>query len=92
MAFNIGKIKSFIILGVIISETAHPKLRKILGPIQTVGSVLGFLLANITGLFGAWRMSALVLAIVPMVASGSIYLFPETPYWLAKMGRIEEAK
>ena len=54
--------------------------------------MLGFLLANITGLFGAWRMSALVLAIVPMVASGSIYLFPETPYWLAKMGRIEEAK
>ena len=92
MAILNGKIKPFIILGVIISETAHPQLRKILGPVQTVGSMLGFLLANITGLFGAWRMSALVLATVPMVASGSIYLFPETPYWLAKMGRTEEAK
>ena len=92
MVINNGTIKPFIILGVIISETAHPKLRKILGPVQTVGSMLGFLFANITGLLEEWRMSALILALVPLVASGSIYLFPETPYWLAKMGRNEEAK
>ena len=79
-------------LGVVISETSHPKLRKVLGPLQAIGAMLGFLLANITGLLEAWRISALILAFVPLIASGSMYLFPETPYWLAKMGRINDAK
>ena len=78
--------------GVVISETSHPKLRKVLGPLQAIGAMLGFLFANITGLLEAWRSSALILAFVPLVASGSMYLFPETPYWLAKMGRIDDAK
>ena len=85
-------MKPHYIPGVIISETSHPKLRKILGPVQAIGVMLGFLLANITGLMEVWRSSALVLAFVPLVASGSTVLFPETPYWLAKMGRVEDAE
>ena len=79
-------------LAVIISETCETKLRKVLGAIQAIAAILGFLLANITGLSEDWRTSALILASVPFVASVTILFFPETPYWLIKMGRSEEAK
>ena len=80
------------VAGVLISETADAKLRKTLGTFQAIAAILGFLLANITGLSEDWRMSAQILASVPLIASLSIIFFPETPFWLIKMGRKEDAR
>ena len=84
--------KPCFIAGVLISETADAKVRKTLGTFQAIAAILGFLLANITGLSEDWRMSAQILSSVPLVASLAIVFFPETPYWLIKMGRKEDAR
>ena len=80
------------ISAVIVSETCQTKLRKVLGAVQAIAAILGFLLANITGLSENWRTSALILSSIPFFASATILFFPDTPYWLIKMGRSEDAK
>lgn len=40
----------------------------------------------------SWRTPLAVPAIVSMVLMGSVYLFPESPRWLAGKGRIENAR
>ena len=58
-----------------------------------MGTMLGFMLANILGVvFEDWRYSALTLAAVPLLGSGLMLLFPETPYWLASVGRLQDAR
>ena len=81
------------ILGTYISEISHTKLRRILGTFQTSGTMLGYLLANIMGVvLDDWRDSALVLAAVPLIGSLSMLFFPETPYWLASKGRLQDSR
>ena len=91
-SINSGSQKTCLIAAVIISETSQAKLRKTLGTFQAIAAILGLLLANITGLSEDWRMSAQILASVPLIASVSIVFFPETPYWLIKMDRMGDAK
>ena len=53
----------------------------------------GNLLAYIMGaVFDDWRDSALVLSAIPFLASVTMLLFPETPYWLASVGRSKESR
>ena len=53
-----------------ISETSHPKQRKILATFKTLGTMSGNLLAYIMGaVFDDWRDSALVLSAIPFLAS-----------------------
>ena len=76
-----------------ISETSHPKQRKILATFKTLGTMSGNLLAYIMGaVFDDWRDSALVLSAIPFLASVTMLLFPETPYWLASVGRSKESR
>ena len=79
--------------GSYISETSHPKNRKILTTFQTFGTMFGNLLAYIMGAaFDDWRHSALVLSAIPFLASVTMLLYPETPYWLASVGRPQESR
>ena len=81
------------IIGPYISETAQPKLRKILGTFQSSGTMLGYMLANILGVvFDDWRYSALTLAVVPLLGSLTMLFFPETPYWLASVSRLQDSR
>ena len=43
-------------------------------------------------LFVDWRNSALVLAMIPLFGSLTMLLFPETPYWLAYVGRLQDSR
>ena len=79
--------------GVFIAETAHASMRRILGPFQNIGASFGALLSYTTTAFLSWRMSKLILSLgVCLPAAFAIILCPETPHWLAKQGRREEAK
>ena len=79
--------------GSYISETSHPKHRKILTTFQTFGTMFGNLLAYIMGAaFDDWRDSALVLSAIPFLASVTMLLYPESPYWLASVGRQQESR
>ena len=76
-----------------ISETSHSKLRNILITFQTSGTMLGYLIAYIIGtIFEDWRDSALALVAVPLMGSLTMVIFPETPFWLASVGRLQDSR
>ena len=53
----------------------------------------GNLLAYIMGaVFDDWRDSAFALSMVPFLASVTMIYYPETPYWLASVGRLQESR
>ena len=55
--------------------------------------MLGNLLAYIMGaVFDDWRDSALALSAIPFLASMTMLLYPETPYWLASVGKLQESR
>ena len=55
--------------------------------------MFGNLLAYMMGaVFDEWRDSALVLSAIPFLASVTMFLYPETPYWLASVGRKHESR
>ena len=85
--------KCFFFKGTYISETSHSKLRNILITFQTSGTMLGYLIAYIIGtIFEDWRDSALALVAVPLMGSLTMVLFPETPFWLASVGRLQDSR
>ena len=61
-------------------------------PIQTISLTSGFVLAYATGHFLDWRTASMVLSAVPLLASASMLLLPETPYWLIEHGKNEKAR
>ena len=80
-------------LGTYISETSHKSMRRILGTFPGVGVTVGKLLAYVVALiFPDWRDSALALSQVPLLASMTMLLFPETPYWLASVGKLQDSR
>ena len=80
-------------LGTYISETSHKSMRRILGIFPGVGVTVGKLLAYVIALiFYDWRYSALALSLVPLLASATMLLFPETPYWLASVGKLQDSR
>ena len=80
-------------LGTYISETSHKSMRRILGTFPGVVVTVGKLLAYVVALiFQDWRDSALALSQVPLLASMTMLLFPETPYWLASVGKLQDSR
>ena len=79
--------------GIFIAETAHASVRRILGPFQSIGYTSGhFLVYTMTG-FLPWRLSKLIVGLgVALPAAFAIALSKETPYWLVKKGRMDEAR
>lgn len=81
------------ISGPYISETANKNHRKVLGTFQASGMMLGGVLAyNLGVVFDDWRYSAFTLAVVPLLGSVTMLWFPETPYWLASVGRLDDSR
>ena len=79
--------------GVFIAETAHPSMRRFLGPFQAIGASLGGLLTYTITAFLPWRLSKLILSLaICLPAAFVILLCEETPHWLVKKGRIDEAR
>ena len=79
--------------GIFIAEIAHASVRRTLGPIQNIGFHIGMLLSYTTTAFLPWRMCKLILGlVVTLPAAFAILLCEETPHWLVKNGRIDEAR
>ena len=86
-------LQKSMIQGTYISETSHTKQRRFLATFEASGTMLGNLLAYIMGaVFDDWRDSALALSVVPLLASVTMLLYPETPYWLASVGRLQDSR
>ena len=68
-------------------------MRRFLGPFQAIGASLGGLITYTITAFLPWRLSKLILSLVVCLpAAFAILLCKETPHWLVKMGRINEAR
>ena len=68
-------------------------MRRFLGPFQSTGAAFGALLTYTMTAFLPWRLCKFVLSLVVCLpAAFVILLCKETPHWLVKKGRIEEAR
>ena len=83
----------FSILGLFIAETVDASLRRILGPFHTIGYCLGYLLGYTTSAFLSWRTCKLILgSFLTLPGAILILLLHETPHWLVKKGKLDDAR
>ncbi|XP_044260227.1 facilitated trehalose transporter Tret1-2 homolog isoform X2 [Tribolium madens] len=78
--------------GVYMSETSEPKFRGFLLASISFAIALGLFLSHLIGTFVNWQDTALTCCSFPVVCLVFMAFAPESPTWLAKMGRVEEAK
>jgi SP family sugar porter-like MFS transporter len=83
--FGVGVI-SFTV-PVYIAEIAPKHLRGSLGTVNQLSVTVGIMLAYLFGLFVSWRLLA-ILGVVPcaLLIIG-LFVIPESPRWLAKIGK-----
>lgn len=78
--------------GVYMSETSEPRFRGFLLAAISFAIALGLFLSHLIGTFVNWRDTALTCCSFPVICVIFMFFAPESPTWLAKMGRIEDAK
>ncbi|XP_066569325.1 solute carrier family 2, facilitated glucose transporter member 8 isoform X2 [Amia ocellicauda] len=74
-----------------ISETAHPRVRGMLGSCVQLMVVTGIMGAYIGGLLLDWRWLAVLCSVPPTLMLGLMCFMPETPRFLLAQGREVEA-
>ncbi|XP_017283267.1 solute carrier family 2, facilitated glucose transporter member 8 [Kryptolebias marmoratus] len=75
-----------------ISETAHEKVRGLLGSCVQLMVVLGIMGVYLGGLFMDWRWLAICCSIPPTLLMVSMCFMPETPRYLLSKGKRREAE
>lgn len=75
-----------------IAEAVQPQFRGMLTASGTATVIGGVCLQFIIGTVVHWRTVAMVSAIIPFLAFNSVFLVPESPYWLYKKNRPEDAR
>lgn len=81
-----------IVSSVYIGEIAEKDIRGKLGTSFSLLKLIGYLLVFSVGPFVSYKMLAVVCASVPLIFFASFYRMPESPYYLMKRGRKEEAR
>ncbi|XP_059484669.1 facilitated trehalose transporter Tret1-2 homolog [Neocloeon triangulifer] len=76
---------------VLLAEIAEPRLRGLLVGAPSTSFSLGILLIYALSSVLPWKTVAVVAMIIPLLALILFFLLPESPLWLAKMNRKEEA-
>uniref|UniRef100_A0A0E0DUT9 Major facilitator superfamily (MFS) profile domain-containing protein n=1 Tax=Oryza meridionalis TaxID=40149 RepID=A0A0E0DUT9_9ORYZ len=81
---------SFAKVPVYIAEIAPQTMRGALGSVNQLSVTIGILLAYLLGMFVPWRILS-VLGILPCsILIPGLFFIPESPRWLAKMGKMED--
>ncbi|XP_059484673.1 facilitated trehalose transporter Tret1-like [Neocloeon triangulifer] len=76
---------------VLLAEMAEPKLRGFLVGAPSTSFSIGILIIYSLNTILPWQMVAAVATTLPFIAFASFFLLPESPLWLAKMNRPDEA-
>lgn len=77
---------------VYIGETSSPSYRGFLLAAISLAIAVGLLVAHLLGTFLTWQLTALICVTMPCLAFGLLLPVPESPSWLAKRGKLQEAE
>jgi Sugar (and other) transporter. len=77
---------------VVVEETSEPRISAILTATKFVSHSLGILLVYILGAVVQWNTASGVIAALPMLSIAAFVQLPESPVWLVKRNRIQEAE
>ena len=75
----------------ILTEYSNPKLRGIFLTASAAAFFWGIWISNVIGTFFNWRIITL-LGFICSLYTLTVFLWPESPHWLAGKGRFEECK
>lgn len=76
----------------VLEEISEPRLAAILTATKCVSHSLGILLVYILGAVMQWNTASGVVAALPLLSIVAFVQLPESPVWLVKSNRIQEAE
>jgi hypothetical protein len=76
---------------VFLGEVAEPRMRGLLSSIPYVSYSVGILMVYALGATLHWQKVAWLATILPLLSLLSFSLLPESPVWLVRNNRVEEA-
>jgi len=80
-------------VNVLVSEVVHPSVRGTLGVVPSIFISCGLVVSYLLGyLLNSWRIMTWILLFQPFLAFTALFLIKESPYWLIKKERKEEAE
>merc|ERR1719210_523896 len=80
------------VIPVYVAETASKDLRSSMNNVTNISQNVGYVLLYLFSLHLSWRPLSALLVSCPAIALLCLLPLPETPYWLARQGRLEEAR
>ncbi|KAK3856659.1 hypothetical protein Pcinc_037032 [Petrolisthes cinctipes] len=85
---------SFVVILVqpMIAEMSSTEIRGRASTIPEVNGALGVLLAFLLATFTPWHVATALCSIIPISLLIPTFFVPESPYWLVRRGRLDEAR
>ncbi|CAG9761018.1 unnamed protein product [Ceutorhynchus assimilis] len=80
------------VLTIYVAEISDPVFRGFLSPTVILALNLGISIAHVMGTFVKWKLVALSACIYPIACFVLLLFMPESPTYLIKKGKIDEAK
>lgn len=77
---------------VLVGEITQPQLRGILSSMPFASYSFGILMVYILGYLFHWRHVAIISSVTPIIAILLYFMLPESPVWLLRHNKIEDAK
>lgn len=74
-----------------VGEVSEPKVRGAFSTFFQLMTNVGVLFAYVIGPFVDYYTFAWILGVIPLIFAVSMFVIPESPYWLVKKGRHEKA-
>lgn len=80
------------VTGVFIAETSAPEMRGLLILASSVATTIGIFVVHLLGTYLSWRLTALICAMLALFSTIFMLFFPESPTYLAKKQKNDEAE
>ena len=79
-------------LPIYLGEISHPDIRGVTGSLATACYCIGFSISQVLGALTTWRIATGIMIATAVASFVSILFCPESPVWLIRNDRDEEAR